>query len=138
VDLNARRAARTEAENTPHEVVLGVDEDGKEQVFKLKPSLPLEITDLLNVGQFRQAMELLLVDPADWRRMCAAGVDADDLLAMIDLYGVVLGESQASGSSSTSGGRSSRPTSPTTTPASPRSRKSATAPTPPVPAASTP
>lgn len=110
-DLNAKRAARSEAENAPHEVALGFDADGKERVFFLKPRLPVAFVELLREGRIREALQLLLVDPADWEPMRAADLDSDDLMAICELYGVDLPESPASTRSSTNGGPSSRPTS---------------------------
>ena len=111
IDLNATRAARSEAENQPHEVVLGFDASGAEQVFRLRPRLPLEFSALLARGQADEAMKLVLVDPDDWQRMRAAIPEEDELMAIADLYAVDMGESPASNRSSTNGGRPSRPTS---------------------------
>lgn len=111
LDLNAKRAARSEAENEPHEVALGYDPEGNEQVFRLRPRMPLEFPSLLQRGQFREAMELILVDPSDWQRMRDAVPEEDELLAMANLYGVDAGEPLASTRSSTNGGPRSRPTS---------------------------
>jgi hypothetical protein len=111
IDLNATRAARTEAQNQPHEVVLGFDASGAEQVFKLRPRMPLEFPSLLARGLFDEAVKLILVDPQDWERMRAAVPEEDDLMAIADLYALDLGESSASPPSSSNGGRSSRPTS---------------------------
>lgn len=111
IDLNAKRAARSEAENEPHEVVLGFDDQGVEQVFRLRPRLPLEFSALLARGQADEAMKLVLVDPDDWKRMRTAVPDDDDLYDIARLYDIDLGESAASTRSSANGGRSSRPTS---------------------------
>ena len=111
LDLNASRAARSEAENEPHEVVLGFDATGAEQVFRLRPRMPLEFPSLLARGLFREAMELILVDPSDWQRMREAVPEEDELLEMANLYGVNVGEAPASTHSSSNGGRSSRSTS---------------------------
>ena len=121
LDLNAKRAARTEAENEPHEVVLGFDPDGAEQVFLVRPRMPLEFPSLLARGLFREALELILVDPADWQRMRKAVPEEEELLEMANLYGVDVGEAPASTRSSKNGGRSSRPTSrPSTSSTSPK------------------
>jgi hypothetical protein len=111
IDLNATRAARSEAENQPHEVVLGFDASGAEQVFLLRPRMPLEFPSLLARGLFREAMELILVNPEDWQRMRDAVPEEDELLQMANLYGVDVGEPPASNRSSTNGGRKSRRTS---------------------------
>ncbi|HEV8652037.1 MAG TPA: hypothetical protein VG276_22225 [Actinomycetes bacterium] len=128
VDLNKKRAARSEAENTPHEVALGFDADGNEQVFLLKPRMPLEFTDTLAQGTTAQAVKLLLVDPGDWDRFLAAAPEDSDLLDITDAYGLDLPELSASAPSSTDGGpRRKRTSGPSTR--SP-SRKLATAPGP--------
>lgn len=111
IDLNATRAARSEAENQPHEVVLGFDASGAEQVFKLRPRMPLEFPVLLARGLFDEAVKIILVDQDDWERMRAAVPEEEDLMAIADLYALDLGESPASARSSTNGGQSARPTS---------------------------
>jgi hypothetical protein len=111
LDLNAKRAARTEAENKPHEVTLGFADDGTDRIYQLKPRMPLEFSDLLRAGRMREAMQLLLIDPTDWEQLRKAQPDEDDLLAIADLYGVNLPESPASAPSSSNGGGPSRPTS---------------------------
>jgi hypothetical protein len=135
VDLNKKRAARSEAENKPHEVALGFDAGGNEQVFLLKPRMPLEFTDLLAQGTTAQAVKLLLVDPGDWDRFLAAAPEDEDLLDITDVYGVDLPESSASAPSSKSGGRNSRRTGKRTTTAT--SARTASAPAPSASAAST-
>lgn len=115
LDLNAKRAERSEAENEPHEVVLGFDAAGQEQVFRLRPRMPLEFPALLAKGKADEAMELILVDPSDWRRMRKAIPEDDDLYDIARLYDLDLGEPSASTSSSNNGGPSSRLTSNTST-----------------------
>jgi hypothetical protein len=137
LDLNATRAARSEAENQPHEVVLGFDASGAEQVFLVRPRMPLEFPSLLARGMFVEAMEIVLVDPSDWEgRMRATVPEEDDLMAIADLYAVDMGESPASAPSSMNGGQSSRPTSKGSTHST--SAKRATAPKRSGSAASTP
>jgi len=121
LDLDARRAARTEAEDTPHEVTLGG------HVYPLRARMPLEFTQLLGEGKLVDAVKLLLVDPDDWADFRQAVPDDDDLIAITELYGVDLGEAVASAGSSPNGGANSRPTSKPTTGST--SRKRATAPT---------
>ena len=122
IDLDARRAARTETENKPHEATLGG------RTYRFKPRMPLEFTDLLNTpGRIAEAIKLILVDPDDWAEFRQAVPDDDDLIAITELYGVDLGEAVASAGSSLNGGASSRPTSKPTTAST--SRKRATAPT---------
>jgi hypothetical protein len=128
LDLNAARAARSEAENAPHEVVLGYDKDGAEQVFTLPPRAPLEFLDHLPKLEFAEAMQVLLGGQQAWERFAAAGAELDDLLAIAaDLYGIgdLLGEASASRASSPNGGRPSKPTGAPTTAAT--SRRTATA-----------
>lgn len=112
LNLNARRAARSEAENTPHEVTLGFDADGKPQVFKLKPRMPVEYMDLLSAGQLGAALRMLLVDPSQWELLRGADPDHEDLAEITELYSVSLPESDSSASSSTNGGPSSKLTLP--------------------------
>jgi hypothetical protein len=111
LDLNARRAARSEAENEPHQVTLGFDPDGKALVFRLKPRMPVEYMDLLGAGQLGAALRILLVDPDQWDAFRMGEPDSDDLAEITELYSVSLGESDGSASSSTNGGSSSKLTS---------------------------
>jgi hypothetical protein len=110
LDLDARRAARAEADLAPHEVTLG------SKTYRLRPRMPLEFTQLLNEGKLVEAVQLLLIDPLDWAEMRLTFPDDDDLLAIAELYAVDLPESPASARSSTNGGPSSRPTSSASTP----------------------
>jgi hypothetical protein len=135
LDLNARRAARSEAENQPHEVAFGVDAAGKPRFWRLKPKMPVGFDDLLGAGQSAAAMQLLLVDPGDWEELRKVGLDADDLTDIARLYSVDLGESGGSAPSSTNGGPTSSPTSPSTTQPFPWPQP-ATVPTPSGPASS--
>jgi hypothetical protein len=109
IDLDARRAARAEHANAPHEATLGG------RVYRFKPRMPLEFTDLLSAGRMGEAMALLLVDPDDWQAMRAAVPDEDDLMAIAELYGVDLGEAPASAPSSRRTGPTSKRTSKRTT-----------------------
>lgn len=107
LDLDQRRAARSEAARTPHEVTIGGE------TFLLRPFQPLEFVELLKTGQVADAMRLLMVNPDDWARMAAHQPDSGDLELMLEeLYGTPLGEQSASTGSSPNGGPSSRPTSP--------------------------
>jgi hypothetical protein len=106
LNLDARRAARSEAENEPHEVILGG------HTFRLKPRMPLEFIDLLVSGVLSGALRVLLVDPKQWEALLAAGPDDGDLADIAALYGVSVPESQGSAPSSTNGGPSSNPTLP--------------------------
>lgn len=106
LDLDARRA---EADMTPHEVVLG----GK--TYRFVARLPVEFMTLLKQGDLEDAMRLLMLDPSEWDELRAAVPTDDDLMAIVELYGVSEGESSASNGSSPSAGTSSRPTSSPTT-----------------------
>lgn len=115
LDLNARRAARSEAENEPHEVALGFDVDGAERMYRFVPRLPLEFTDLVSAGRLGEAMQLLLVDQADWEQLRKDVPDDDDLAAIAELYAVNIPQSVGSAPSSMNGSRASKPTSRRTT-----------------------
>jgi hypothetical protein len=118
LDLDAKRAARAEAENAPHEVVLGGE------TFTLPPRIPLECLDLVQEGDFRAAFRLLLDDEEALIRFLAHRPDDEDLAELLGLYGEP-GESAASPVSSANGGRQPKQTSrrPTTS----TSRRHATA-----------
>lgn len=122
LDLNARRAARNEAENQPHEVALGFGPDGKELVWTLPPRMPLLFLDNLAQMQFGDAMRELLGD--QWERFATVGPELDDMVDIAsELYGVgeLVGKPSASQASSTNGGTPAKPTSsPTTGSTSPK------------------
>lgn len=109
IDLNARRAARSEAENKPHEMALGFDAEGKPLVFQLRPRMPVEFTDLLVAGKMAEAMQMLLVNPDDWAEIRKAVPDEDDLTVITEAYAVSLPESGGSAPSSPNGGPSLKP-----------------------------
>jgi hypothetical protein len=109
LDLNARRAARSEAENKPHELRLGFDKQGNPLVFLLKPRMPVEYMDLLQVEQAGAAIRCLLVDPGQWELLHEQEPDVEDLGQITELYAVSLPESAGSPRSSTNGGPSSNP-----------------------------
>jgi hypothetical protein len=115
LDLNARRAARSEAENAPHKLVLGMDEQGNPQEFLLKPRMPLDYMDLLREERANEAVQSLLVNPADYERIRPFELDVDDLEQLTRLYGTTTGESAGSPRSSTNGGPTSNPPSSPTT-----------------------
>jgi hypothetical protein len=119
LDLDALRAARSEAENEPHTVTL----NGR--AWRLVPRMPLEFVDLLAAGQLGNAMKTLLVDPADWDEFKRAVPDDQDLFAIASLYGVDLGESQGSPATSGNGGPPSKPTSKSTITSTSRPRATA-------------
>jgi hypothetical protein len=111
LDLNARRAARSEAENQPHEVTLGFDPDGKPWVFLLKPRMPIEYMDLLIANQLSEALRILLVDPDQWEQFRMGSPDNEDLEAITALYSMSPPESDGSPGFSTNGGPTSNATS---------------------------
>lgn len=107
LDLDAKRAARSEAEQAPHDVTLGGE------VFEFPPLVPLEALDLMAVAEFRAAFRLLL-GPEDATRFFRHAPDQADLEQIMSLYGNP-GESSASAASSLPIGSRSRPTSPPST-----------------------
>lgn len=127
LDLDAKRAARSEAENSPHEVVFGGE------VFALPPRMPLECLDLMKEGEFRAAFRLLLGDEDAAARFMRHRPDDADLTELMSLYGEAP-ESLASAPSLSNGGRPLRPTSPP--PTGSTSPPAATAPTSAAPAGS--
>jgi hypothetical protein len=119
VDLDAKRAARSEAERKPHQVVFGGE------TFSFPPTVPLEALDLMAEGRFRSAFRLLLADDSETARFMAHRPDDGDLDELMrGLYGQALGESSASLGSSANGGRPSSKTGKRTTAGT--SRKTAT------------
>lgn len=136
IDLNAKRAARREARGERLVVVIGDVE------LALAPELPIDVVEKLAqlapkdgapAGDAaladEEALEVLvdamrgLFGPDGWQTFREAGATLDDLVDLVGelftLYGVSLGEAQASAASSRTVGASSRPTSRTTTPVSP-------------------
>src|SRR5215207_5378648 len=111
IDLDAKRAARSDAQNKPHVLRLGGEE------FKVPPQVPLESLDLMSQGVFRKAFALLFgedpdADPAGGEitaRFFKHRPDRDDLEQIMSLYGPP-GESSASPTSSDNGGRPSKRT----------------------------
>jgi hypothetical protein len=97
-DLDAKRAARSEAQSTPHEVRLGGE------TFTLPPKIPLESIELMGEAKFREAFKILLGDDDTVRRFFAHRPDDGDLEELMGLYGPAP-ESLASPVSSLNGGR---------------------------------
>jgi hypothetical protein len=129
LDLDAKRAARSEVENKPHEVVFG----GETFLFPVR--MPLEFMDLLDVTP-RQAFALLFDEDVDatpaggeiTARFFKHRPDDGDLREISRaLYSTDLGESKASPDTSANGGRPSKRTGKRTI--SGTSRPTATAPT---------
>lgn len=111
IDLDAKRAARAEADKTPHELVLGGE------TFQVPAHMPLEVIDLMTDGKMRPAFEILLGDPDTVSRFFGHRPDDLDLEAMMAVYNPDGGgpESSASAASLQNIGRRSRPTSAATT-----------------------
>jgi hypothetical protein len=108
LDLDAKRAARSEARNESHEVVFGGE------TFTLPPKIPLESMELMGEAKFREAFRILLGDEETVRRFFAHRPDSDDLEELLELYGSAP-ESSASPGSSLNGGRPPKPTGKRTT-----------------------
>ena len=100
LDLDAKRAARDDAINLPHEVTLGGE------TFTLPARLPLEVLDLMSDGQFRDAFRVLLFDDPDQvDRFFKHRPDDADLEDIMGLYGPAGESSGSHGSSQSNGGR---------------------------------
>jgi hypothetical protein len=119
VDLDAKRAARSEATNQPHEITLGGEQ------FTLPARIPLESIELMAEGAFRQAFRILLFDDPDQvDRFFSHRPDDGDLEEIMALYGAP-GESSGSPASSPSNGSRLKPTSRATTTSTSRKRAGA-------------
>lgn len=109
-DLDAARAARTEAQREPKVFLFG----GRK--FELPVELPAEFSYILT-DDTKEAFRFLLADDFDdfWG-LRPSGDDLQALLAwLVGAYGASVGESSASGGPSDSSSGRSRPTSPPTT-----------------------
>jgi len=113
LDLDAKRAARSEAQNVPHAVRFGGEN------FEFPARLPLEFLDRMTAGTPRAAFAVLLGEDPDatppggemTARFFKHRPDDGDLEAIsTGLYSTSLGESTASPSSSGNGGRPSKRT----------------------------
>ncbi len=105
LDLNERRQARmAEANAEPLTVVLGEEE------FTLPAELPLAFAFYMqNLDMDKAAASLVGKSDAD--RFLAANPSMQDMEAIVEEYGIDMGESSASPRSLTSTGKRSRPTS---------------------------
>jgi hypothetical protein len=113
LNLDAKRAARSEALNEPHEVTFGGE------MFIFPALVPLEFFDLIDDGTPRKAFALLFDEDVDatpaggevTARFFAHRPDGGDLAAISsDLYATSVGEAVASQDSSANGGRPSSKT----------------------------
>jgi hypothetical protein len=114
-DLDAKRAARSEARNEPHEVILGGE------TFELPAELPMEALDLMGEAKFRPAFALVFEEDRDedgeatpaggavTARFFRHRPTTADLEEIMGLYGKP-GESSASPTSLLNGGRPSSET----------------------------
>jgi hypothetical protein len=118
LSLDAKRAARSEAANEPHEVVFGGE------TFAFPAWMPLEYIDHLDAGRMRMAFALLFGEDPDadppggevTARFFSHRPDNGDLREISQaLYSTNVGESSASPDSSQNGGRPSKPTGKRTT-----------------------
>jgi len=108
LDLNARRAARAAAKGEPFVVRLGVQE------FTLAGEMPFFCLEAVEDNRFIDAVKML-VAPEDWERFRACAPTFQDVVEIIEAYGVGLGESTNADGSSPNTGAPSRPTSPGST-----------------------
>jgi hypothetical protein len=113
LDLDAKRAARSEAQNEPHEVTFGGE------TFTFPAWMPLEFVDYLDAGKMRVAFALLFDEDVDadppggevTARFFKHRPDNGDLREISQaLYSTTVGESSASPGSSANGGRPSSKT----------------------------
>lgn len=103
LDLDARRAARWEGAGEVPQVVLGGE------TFDLPVEMPLVFLEALGEMDVGRAVRAL-VGEEHVERFLGTGPTVEDLLELRELYGIDMGESQASSASSTNGGKPSRPT----------------------------
>lgn len=116
INLDAARAARAEALSEPHTVILGGE---RFELPARMPAIALEISGRALRGDVDAVLELFRLLLGEQHRRFLELADDLDLAElgerMGELYGVTLGESQASGASSANDGSRLRPTSPATT-----------------------
>jgi hypothetical protein len=118
LDLDAKRAARSEATNAAHTVRFGGED------FEFPARMPLEFLDRMTAGTPRAAFAVLLGEDPDatpaggeiTARFFSHRPDDGDLEAISSgLYSTTVGESSASPGSSLNGGRPSSKTGKRTT-----------------------
>jgi hypothetical protein len=86
LDLDAKRAARSEALKQSREIIFGGE------TFAFPPTMPLECLDLLRGGDVRGAVAFLLDDEKAAARFFAHRPDDLDLEEILDFYGQRQGE----------------------------------------------
>ena len=105
LDLNAKRAARTQQRGGGMQILLG------EETFDLVDELPIEIGEMANNGQIWDAFRVMLRDPdGDWERLRKCRPSFNDIMDVVEYYGSSLGESVRSNENSATTGQPSRPT----------------------------
>lgn len=109
LDLDARRKAAMAEANREH-LIVTLDE----QQFRLPVELPLAFAHYLSTMDIFKAARCL-VGADDAQRFIDANPSVEDMEAIVEAYGVDLGESSASTPSSGSTGKKSKPTSSGTT-----------------------
>jgi hypothetical protein len=103
VDLDALRQARAEARGEKPVVIFGGEQ------FELVPEIPIDLVPLWRTGQFKEAMALLLADPAEVDRFWSHRPSDEDITALLESYGEdTAGKSSASSKSSKSSGTGTR------------------------------
>lgn len=95
LDLNAKRAARAAARGEGLFIELGEDK------FEIVGELPLEMEELRSDNS-RDVLKMLLVNPDDLDRLLAHKLSFQDVLDIVEFYGVQLGESVSAVESSIS------------------------------------
>lgn len=109
LDLDAKRAARSEAQNRPRAVRFGGE------VFSFPAKMPLEALELMATAGYRAAFEMLFDgDEEAAGRFFSHRPDDEDLGHLMKMYGTGP-ESTASPTSSPSTGNGLRPTGKRTT-----------------------
>lgn len=110
LDLNAKRAARSQARGEGMQMLLG------EETFELVDELPIEIGEMASNGEMWSAFKVMLRDPdGDWERLRKCRPSFNDIMDVVEYFGTTLGESVRSSETSATTGQPSRPTSTATT-----------------------
>lgn len=93
LDLNARRAARAAARGEG--MFVTVDDHDVELI----PELPLDF-DVIRVDNTMDVIKMLLVNPDDYEVLVKAKLSLNDVLEIVEMYGVQMGESLSAAESS--------------------------------------